>query len=296
MAPHIVSRCAPASDPPTMARGSCQTWARKHPVLLGLGDRWPQAGAQPVGHHHVEQGVERRRCPARRPRRRTVRPSNFLFSGANVSSIMSRSHTARCRKMPASSDWAPASSRRRVSGSENAAMRSSTGSANTSRQPGRPSRIAPCSKLRRICMVCGSVSARTVAPRSAAAVPAASWFHAPSGFMADTPSTFQLTGRSASSDIVAMKSISSAVNPLRQPGHDQLDGGARRGRAPPRPAAPSRCGPPPARAPAGRRRRCACAPATWRSRAHPRRARCAARRPWRPRPRAWPRHPRRAPP
>ena len=28
MAPHMVSRCAPASEPPTMARGSCQTSAR----------------------------------------------------------------------------------------------------------------------------------------------------------------------------------------------------------------------------------------------------------------------------
>ena len=96
-------------------------------------------------------------------------------------------------------------------------MRSSKGSANTSRQPGSPSRMAPCSKLRRTCMVWGSVSATTVAPRSAAADPAASWLQTPSGFMAETPSTFQLTGRSASSDIVDMKSMSSSLNPLRQP-------------------------------------------------------------------------------
>ena len=119
--------------------------------------------------------------------------------------------------MPASSDCAPASRRRRVSGSENAAIRCSYGSAKTSRHPGSPSRMAPCEKLSRICMVCGSVSATTVAPRSAAAVPAASWLQAPSGFMDDTPSTFQFTGRSASRDMVAMKSISSSVNPLRQP-------------------------------------------------------------------------------
>ncbi len=119
--------------------------------------------------------------------------------------------------MPASSDCAPASSRRRVSGSEKAATRSSNGSANTSRQPGSPSRMAPCSKLRRTCIECGRVSATTVAPRSAAADPAASWLQTPSGFMADTPSTFQLTGRSARSDIVDMKSMSSSVKPLRQP-------------------------------------------------------------------------------
>ena len=77
--------------------------------------------------------------------------------------------------------------------------------------------MAPCSKLSRSCMVCGSVSARTVAPRAEAALPAASWLQAPSAFMAETPRTFQLTGRSASSDMVARKSMSSALNPLRQP-------------------------------------------------------------------------------
>ena len=97
-------------------------------------------------------------------------------------------------------------------------MRSVRGSAKTSRHPGSPSRMAPCSKLSRSCMVWGSVSATTVAPRAAAAVPAASWLQTPSGFMADTPSTFQLTGRSARSDMVERKSISSSVNPLRQPG------------------------------------------------------------------------------
>ena len=67
-------------------------------------------------------------------------------------------------------------------------------------------------------MVCGNVNATTVAPRSAAFVPAASWDQAPSGFMAETPSTFQFTGRSARSDMVERNSISSSVNPLRQPG------------------------------------------------------------------------------
>ena len=35
--------------------------------------------------------------------------------------------------------------------------------------------------------------------------------------MAETPSTFQLIGRSASSEILLMRSMSSSVNPLRQP-------------------------------------------------------------------------------
>ena len=77
--------------------------------------------------------------------------------------------------------------------------------------------MAPCSKLKRSCMVWGSVSASTVAPRAAAALPAASWPQAPSGFMAETPRTFQLTGRSASSDMVLRKSMSSSLKPLRQP-------------------------------------------------------------------------------
>ena len=56
--------------------------------------------------------------------------------------------------------------------------------------------MAPCSKHSRNFMVWGSVRATTVAPRAAAAVEAASWCRSPSGFMAETPSTFQLIGRS----------------------------------------------------------------------------------------------------
>ena len=54
-------------------------------------------------------------------------------------------------------------------------MRSLTGSANVSRQPGRPSSTNPVRKLSRIRMPCGSVSATTCAPCSAARVPASSW-------------------------------------------------------------------------------------------------------------------------
>ena len=77
--------------------------------------------------------------------------------------------------------------------------------------------MAPCSKLSRSCMVWGSVSASTVAPRTDAALPAASWPQAPSGFMAETPRTFQLTGRSAKSDMALRKSMSSSLKPLRHP-------------------------------------------------------------------------------
>ena len=200
-----------------MARGSCQVCARNTQSSSDAA----MGGRSPVRRRSATTTSSRASNGAT-PRARaispTVRPSTSAFSGANVSSKTRRSHTARWRKIPASSDCAPASSRRRVAGSDNAAMRSSTGRANTSRQPGSPSRMAPCSKLRRSCMVWGSVRATTVAPRSDAAVPAASWLTTPSGFMAETPSTFQLTGRSASSDIVARKSTSSSVKPLRQPG------------------------------------------------------------------------------
>ena len=67
-------------------------------------------------------------------------------------------------------------------------------------------------------MVWGNVSAIRVAPRSDAVVDAASWCLSPSGFRADTPRTFQLAGRSASRDRVAIKSTSSSLNPLRHPG------------------------------------------------------------------------------
>ena len=114
-------------------------------------------------------------------------------------------------------------------------------------------------------MVWGSVSATTVAPRSAAAVPAASWLQAPSGFMAETPSTFQLTGRSASSDMRRQEVdllLGEAVEAAR---HDQLDrralvvahGGGQ--------ALHLLAGRGTARARAGRRRRCGCAPARSRS-------------------------------
>ena len=115
MAPHMVSRWAPASEPPTMARGSCQTCGAQHPVLLGLADGRPQPGAQAVGHDDVEQRVERLHAALVRHLAHAS-PSTPAFSGANVSSMISRSHTARCRRIPASSDCAPASRRRRVVG------------------------------------------------------------------------------------------------------------------------------------------------------------------------------------
>ena len=269
MAPHMVSRWAPASEPPTMARGSCQACARSAQSSSDspMGGRRP--GAQAVGHHDVEQGVEGRharargppprRCGPRRPRspgRRSRRRSGGPRPRGAAGSRPRRTAPRRRAGVASRDPTAPPCARRAAS-------------AKTSRQPGRPSRMAPCSKLSRSCMVWGSVSATTVAPRAAAAVPAASWLQAPSGFMAETPSTFQLTGRSASSDMVGEEVdvlVGEAVEAAR---HDELDRGALVLRGRPPPAAPSPRGPPPATGRAGRHRRCACAPARSRSRAPP---------------------------
>ena len=163
-------------------------------------------------------------------------------------------------------------------------MRSSNGSANTSRQPGSPSRMAPCSKLRRICMVCGRVSATTVAPRSAAAdarrqlAPGAVGVHGRHAehVPVDRAVGQQRHGRHEVDLLVG--------EPVEAAGHDELERGAlvvaHRGGQPLHLVAGRRR----ATAPAGRRRRCACAPARSRSRARPRRAPRAARPPWPPRP------------
>ena len=117
----------------------------QHPVLLGFGDGRAQSRTEPVGHHHVEQGVEGRQPagPCHLPHAPAL---GVGVLGAKVSSMIRRSHTARWRRIPASSDCARRPGGGGSSGSESAAMRSATGSAKTSRHPGRPSRMAPCSK------------------------------------------------------------------------------------------------------------------------------------------------------
>ena len=109
------------------------------------------------------------------------------------------------------------------------------------------------------------MSATTRPPRSAATSPAASCFSCPSGFAAETPSTFQLSGRSAASDMSVIRSMSSSVKPVRQPGMISSSCRARMARAPQPPARAARRAMRCATAPGGRRRRCACAPATSRS-------------------------------
>ena len=166
MAPHMVSRWAPASEPPTMARGSCQVSAPAGPSPLRTrrsGGRSPvRRRSATTTSSRASNGSTPRPGPPRRP----SGPRSAGVLRARTSPRRSVAPTppggAGCRPRRTAR---PASSRRRVSGSDNAAMRSSIGRANTSRQPGSPSRMAPCSKLRRICMVWGSVRATTVAPR-----------------------------------------------------------------------------------------------------------------------------------
>ena len=185
--------------------------------------------------------------------------------------------------MPASLDLAPSSRRRRSVGSDRCLMRSATGTANSSRQPGSPSMMAPCSKESRIFMVWGNVRATTVAPRSRPpwSTPPAD-ARARSGFMAETPSTFQLTGRLASSDRVAMRSTSSSLKPFRHPGTmissvvPSCSADRRAQRLDLGPAGRAR------RHRRRRRRRCGCGPGRWRSRGPPPRATGAAGPPWPP--------------
>ena len=65
--------------------------------------------------------------------------------------------------------------------------------------------------------IVGIVSATTRPPISAARSDARSWCGMRSGSRASTLSTFQFSGRCATRDICAMRSISSSLKPLRQP-------------------------------------------------------------------------------
>ena len=209
MAPHIMSRWAPASEPPMTVRWSCHASARAaqsaspSPIAGG-----PQPGAQLVGHHDVEQHVEgRRRRPARRrSRRRATLVARAFAGGERLGHLEDRSSWPAPAAARPPGELAPSSSRRRTSGSRSAGIRSGTGSDMTSRHPGSASRTKPVWNDSRIRIGCGSVRATTRPPRSAAWSEAASWCREPSGFRALTPSTFQLTGRSAARDSAASRS------------------------------------------------------------------------------------------
>ena len=112
------------------------------------------------------------------------------------------------------------------------------------------------------------------APRAAARVPASSCFSCmPPGV---TPSTFQLSGRSAASDIVGHEVDLVVAEPVEAARDDQLELRARDGCATRPPAAGARRASRRATAPGCRRRRCAWGPARSRSPSRPRRARRAA--------------------
>ena len=74
-APHMRSRCAPASEPPISTSSRAHASARSCPRrVVAVGRERPQDGAQVVVDHDVEQRVERRPARARSRGRRSCRP------------------------------------------------------------------------------------------------------------------------------------------------------------------------------------------------------------------------------
>ena len=212
-----MSRCAPASDPPIIARGSRHTSTRIFHVSSGSGP--PKSGRRPVRSSSattMSSSASNGVLPCSFAMSPIVAAFERLASrGVNASITSSRSQRARFASTPASGECACSSRRARTAGSLSARMRSGTGSPIVSRHPGRPSSTNPERNDNRILIPCGKVSATTRAPRAAARVPASSCFSCmPPGV---TPSTFQLSGRSAAIDIEVMRSTSSSVKPLRQP-------------------------------------------------------------------------------
>ncbi len=171
MAPHIVSRCAPASEPPTMARGSCHTSARR---AQSASDS-PMGGRSPVRRssatttsssaskgvtatlagHVADAAALRAPCsPGRRSRRGSADPTAPGAAGCRPRRTAHRRRGAgasRGRRTPPSAARAGAR-RPRATPAGRRGWRRARSSAESA--------------------WCGAASARrTVAPRSAAARP-----------------------------------------------------------------------------------------------------------------------------
>ena len=217
MAPHMVSRWAPASEPPTMARGSCHTSARSAQSSSDspMGGRSPvRSPSATTTSSSASKGSTPRAC-ATSP---TLRPFGVrVLRGERLVDDQALPHG----QMPQNAGLVGLRA-----GVEATAGRGVRQRRHALRRPGaRRPRATPAgrrgwprARSSAAAAWCGAASAPPRSRRAAAAaLPAASWLQAPSGFMAETPSTFQLTGRSASSDMVARKSMSSSLNPLRQP-------------------------------------------------------------------------------
>ena len=174
MAPHIMSRCAPASDPPTTARGSCHTLARSSQSASDspMGGRNPvrSSSATTMSSQRVE-GVLARGL------------GDIAHRPTFVGGVLGCEGLVDDEVLPAGQGTDDPGFLRLGGGVEPGPLGGvgqglhalGNGKGEHLRHPGRPSSTAPGSKQSRIFMVWGSVSATTVAPRSAAAVGAASW-------------------------------------------------------------------------------------------------------------------------
>ena len=154
------------------ACGERHTSAREPPVGGVVAERrGREPGAQLVGDHDVEQGVERLPTAGGGDLARHVRPVASAFCGGegldDDQPLPVAPGRAACRPPP--------SGRRRRAGGvppdrRARPNRSGTGRCIVSRQPGSPSSTKPVRNDSRIFMACGRVSATTRPPRSAATV------------------------------------------------------------------------------------------------------------------------------
>ena len=170
----------------------------------------------------------RRRSRCRAARRTVAAPGGgdvadaaalaSAFSAANVSTTSSRSQCARPRSTPASFDeCAPSARRRRARGRRGRPGARAPADAMISRQPGSPSSTKPERNDSRICMRLRQRERDDPAAAFGGDSSGAQLVSCPAGLAAVTPSTFQLSGRSAASDMSVSRSTSSSVKPLRQP-------------------------------------------------------------------------------
>ena len=224
MAPHIMSRWAPASEPPITARGIAPHLGSQLPVRLRVDacliGRSPvrSSSATTMSSSSVE-GIGAVTALVARSGRPSG-PRMPAFSGANVSiELEARPLGQRRAGCPASSDAAPSFMRRRTSGSRQrlASARAPAATA-PRRQPGSPSSTKPDRNDRRRRIECGSVerhdaaaALRGVVRRGQLALVTG---RVQRRHAEHVPVQRPVGGHATSR---ASRSRSSAVNPLRQP-------------------------------------------------------------------------------
>ena len=266
MAPHITSRCAPASEPPTTVRGSCHTLARSSQSASDSG----MGGRSPVRRSSADDDLDQRVEGVLSTLVRHVTDGAALVGGVGRAEGLLDAQRSPVGQRPDDPGLLgvgvvvePAALAR---GRPVVAMRSGTGRANSSRQPGRPSRMAPCSNESRIFIVCGQRQRHECGAALGGEVRRRQLVFEPVGVeRRDARGRSSWPGRLARSDSVAMRSISSSLNPLRHPGtisSSVVPGWSRDRRAQCLELGARRSS---ATAPVGRPRRCGCGPARWRS-------------------------------